>query len=50
MAQSYESEQAMLSKNLAELEESEASYGEKRNSIDDFIEQHTARTSDALAS
>ena len=37
MAQNYESEQATLSKKLAELEESEASYGEERNSIDDFI-------------
>ena len=37
MAQNYESEQATLSKKLAELEEAEASYGEERNSIDDFI-------------
>lgn len=37
MAQNYESEQTMLSKKLAELEEAEASYGEERNSIDDFI-------------
>ena len=37
MAQSYESEQATLTKKLTELEEAEASYGEERNSIDDFI-------------
>ena len=37
LAQSYETEQATLSKKLAELEEAEASYGEERNSIDDFI-------------
>lgn len=37
MAQSYETEQSALTKKLAELEEAEASYGEERNSIDDFI-------------
>ncbi len=37
MAQSYEAEQSTLTKKLAELEEAEASYGEERKSIDDFI-------------
>ena len=37
MAQSYESEQATITKKLAELEEAEAIYSNERNSIDNFI-------------
>ena len=37
MAQSYETEQSTLTKQLAELEEAEASYSDEKTSIDDFI-------------